>query len=468
HPPPPRPRQEHRREHSHHRHRGRLCTPGPLRGRERPARPPHHLLPLPGNRYRGGGDRLPLGPQRQQQARLHHPDRTDLRQRGLQVRAPGRRAHPRRPQRRGGDPAHPRLPAQDAHLLPGQPRHLRQRRARRSSQRPARLPHRPGCRRSHLLRAQPDQLRPRPPRHVSDPLPAEFVLIPPRQPDPEDPDVSTQDHRYPITVTFAPTELGTYSNSVVFEISDPANPQREIPLTGLGQRPCLKIEPEELDFGVVPPRCSTTELPIAVRNVCSEPLRVKGITFFHDAFPQFFEGWMPLFPRDLDPGADFDFNVFFRPDGTGFFEGHVEIVVVPADSDGNEGDPLVYPVRLYGDGRHDDLQTATWTQKDHDKVDVLWVIDTSGSMYDEQVLLSQQIPNFMPFAIEQKIDFHIGVTTTGVAYFPINSTSCDTGFNGDEDGRLFPHPNEGRPRFVHAGMSEATAVETLRANLQVG
>src|SRR5690606_3404149 len=236
----------------------------------------------------------------------------------------------------------------------------------------------------------------------------------------------------------------------------------------LGQRPCLKIEPEELDFGVVPPRCSTTELPIAVSNVCSEPLRVKGITFFHDAFPQFFEGWMPLFPRDLDPGADFDFNVFFRPDGTGFFEGHVEIVVVPVDSDGNEGDPIVYPVRLYGEGRHEAIQTDTWTQEDHAKVDVLWVIDNSGSMYEEQVLLSQQIPNFMSFAIEQKIDFHIGVTTTGVAYFPVNSPFCETGFNGDEDGRLFPHPNEGRPRFVHAGMSEATAVETLRANLQVG
>ena len=305
------------------------------------------------------------------------------------------------------------------------------------------------------------------PAFVLENEPVEFVMLPPRQPDPENPDISTQEHRYPITVSFAPTALGTFTGSVVFGISDPANPTQVIRLTGLGQKPCLKIEPEELNFGVVPPNCATTDLPITVTNVCSETITVNGVNFFHDAFPQFYEGWMPLFPLEVEPGDGFYFTILFRPDGTGFFEGHVELDGEYIDENG-EAHPAVYPIRLLGEGRHDAIQTDSWTQADHSKVDVLWVIDNSGSMYEEQVLLSQQIPNFMSFAIEQKIDFHIGVTTTGVSYFPVNSTSCPTGFIGDEDGRLVPHPSLGRPRILTSKMPRQQLMEVFAQNVMVG
>lgn len=52
-------------------------------------------------------------------------------------------------------------------------------------------------------------------------------------------------------------------------------------------------------------------------------------------------------------------------------------------------------------------------QKDlnQNKADILWVIDNSGSMADEQVALDQNFKAFIKSFIDKKIDFKIGITT---------------------------------------------------------
>lgn len=46
------------------------------------------------------------------------------------------------------------------------------------------------------------------------------------------------------------------------------------------------------------------------------------------------------------------------------------------------------------------------------KVDVLWVIDNSGSMSEEQDKLAREFPAFMEYFLDSGLDYHIGVTTT--------------------------------------------------------
>lgn len=52
------------------------------------------------------------------------------------------------------------------------------------------------------------------------------------------------------------------------------------------------------------------------------------------------------------------------------------------------------------------------------KVDVLFVIDNSGSMVEEQENLSRNLDRFMEYMTVAKIDYHIGVTTTDVLTDP--------------------------------------------------
>src|SRR5690606_34989448 len=47
-------------------------------------------------------------------------------------------------------------------------------------------------------------------------------------------------------------------------------------------------------------------------------------------------------------------------------------------------------------------------------VDVLWVIDTSCSMSQEQVQLASNFADFMAWFLESGLDYHIGVITTNM------------------------------------------------------
>src|SRR5690606_994902 len=68
------------------------------------------------------------------------------------------------------------------------------------------------------------------------------------------------------------------------------------------------------------------------------------------------------------------------------------------------------------------------------------------------------------FAIEQNVDFHLGVTTTGLT----PSGSCPGGFNGGENGRLFPSVSEGRPRLLKPTMPKDELMNYFAQNVLVG
>lgn len=57
-------------------------------------------------------------------------------------------------------------------------------------------------------------------------------------------------------------------------------------------------------------------------------------------------------------------------------------------------------------------QTDKLVQTVPPEVDILWVIDNSGSMYDEQTALTANFPAFMDFFLGSGLDYHIGVVST--------------------------------------------------------
>jgi hypothetical protein len=61
-----------------------------------------------------------------------------------------------------------------------------------------------------------------------------------------------------------------------------------------------------------------------------------------------------------------------------------------------------------------DLVTDTSTFKTNSKVDILWIVDSSGSMREEQNYLGQNFSSFISRLSQINTDFQIGVTTTDV------------------------------------------------------
>ena len=115
------------------------------------------------------------------------------------------------------------------------------------------------------------------------------------------------------------------------------------------------------------------------------------------------------------------------------------------------------------DGEVDEGFTPPWEdvyeRPDSPRVDVLFVIDNSGSMMEEQAGLAAGFAYFLAAIVGW--NYQIGVTTTGID----DSGGCPGGANGGEAGRLFPVDGS-RPRIVSPITPNAAAV--FAANVRVG
>ncbi|MFN7143560.1 MAG: hypothetical protein ACK4YP_07290 [Myxococcota bacterium] len=87
-------------------------------------------------------------------------------------------------------------------------------------------------------------------------------------------------------------------------------------------------------------------------------------------------------------------------------------------------------------------------------VDVLWVVDNSCSMEEEQRALRDNFPNFMDYFLGSGLDYHIGVVTTDM-------------FNARESGRLI-HDGNGTGAYIDPSFDEEDALSSFRYRSDLG
>ncbi len=230
-------------------------------------------------------------------------------------------------------------------------------------------------------------------------------------------------------VSFSPTEYRDegFSCDVTFEISNPDNRFQSVHVTGASQQPCALIAPNDLDFGTVEPGCATRDREFQIINLCSSDLILGPIELAEGASDEFFVRSTPPDGTRVAAGASVSFTMAYRPKDVGEDLGAVFVHVA--------GTAEPYSAMLHGIGAFGAVQHDKFEQNDRPKVDLLWVIDNSGSMSDEQDEISDNLPAFLSFAQAQNIDYQIGVTSTGII---TGGSSCGGGANGGEAGRLFP------------------------------
>jgi hypothetical protein len=128
-------------------------------------------------------------------------------------------------------------------------------------------------------------------------------------------------------------------------------------------------------------------------------------------------------------------------------------------------DGFVYTAGLLGNGMSKAEQTDRFIQESDAKVDVLFVVDNSGSMMEEQQSLGQNFAAFMSAASAAAVDYHIGVTTTGIEASPGGWSVCPGGAEGGEAGRLVP-ANRSGPHIITPATPNPAAV--FATNTRVG
>ena len=217
-----------------------------------------------------------------------------------------------------------------------------------------------------------------------------------------------------IEVEFAPTAAGTQTGQVEFSISSPTSPFNLVDLVGVGADSTLLIVPSELNFGTIGVGCRSRARTVTVYNTGSAAVQIDSIQLATPGTPGRPSAFgvtnlpapLPGAPFSLASGQSTTFDVDFRADEISAYANAVEINAQV------NGSPVTYIVSTAGRGALDATQIDEFQQLGKPKVDILFVIDKSGSMGQEQAALGSNFQAFIQFAEAQGLEYQLGVTTT--------------------------------------------------------
>ena len=256
--------------------------------------------------------------------------------------------------------------------------------------------------------------------------------------------------RMSVRLEFVAEQVQTYSGVVRFYVSNRSGPSMSVDLVGAGDSSCFFLTPPTVDFGATIVGCGIPNQNAYAVNQCGFPVTVTRV----ETDAPFSSS--PQLPVRLQPNTNAAIPIAYRP--------------------GSQGDDIG-AVRVFTDMRAEPFQAGIgggaqlaatvldqWDQSSP-KVDMLIVIDNSGSMAEEQKALAQNLDRLWNRIALANADFHIAVTTTGMHPFTSGFVQCPGGAGGGEAGRFFPVDNS-RPRILTPQTPDVKNV--LFANTNVG
>lgn len=228
---------------------------------------------------------------------------------------------------------------------------------------------------------------------------------------------------YPIEVTFTPPddapligdELAQYAGALSLRIYDPHRDSRVLVPTapggsvppnlhaksGIAQ---LAVLPSEVDYSLTTVGCSSRTMEVIAYNVGSAPMELSDVQL-QGCSAEFVMRSAPPLPMELAINDDAVFGVSYQPQDIGS-----DGCSLAFYTNGEDTPTVVVP--LSGGGTYETEHTDTFIQTSSQAVDVLFVIDNSGSMSEEQSNLIRNFQAFINAANAWGSDYQIGVVTT--------------------------------------------------------
>ena len=242
-----------------------------------------------------------------------------------------------------------------------------------------------------------------------------------------------------ISVAFSPTSSSdlpytSLVNSVDFVLNGPSLMQTDwsIGILARATTPAIDVLPRDVDFGTVTwenplapdnrSTCGSETRDITIYNSGSGPLTISSIEIAASSDPVFLvtevsQGGStltaPYTNINVNGGQSLSVRLRFFPSRASPAS-HRGLLVIDNDVTNPMGNGAPLTVPLTGEGTTNAGQTDTFQQLTDNKVDILWVVDDSGSMQDEQNALSNNFQSFISFADSLSVDYQVGVITTEV------------------------------------------------------
>jgi len=202
-------------------------------------------------------------------------------------------------------------------------------------------------------------------------------------------------------------------------------------LAGVGGDNGIEVIPGRLEFGqVTAGECASRTERVTVYNTGIAALCIRDIVLEGPDCDEFFIVGRPVAGQDgcitVTRNTPADVSLTYEPANLGADE--CDLVFRSNDQDNPE---LRVPLR--GEGVADSRTVDEFVQTSGQQVDILFVVDNSGSMQEEQENLADNFGAFIQGADRFQNDFQIGVVTTDISA-------------EDQAGRL-----QGNPRILRPG-----------------
>lgn len=166
--------------------------------------------------------------------------------------------------------------------------------------------------------------------------------------------------------------------------------------------PDIELSPKSLSFGSLPKDCTSEAQEVTIQNVGDATLNVSEITFDGSGTSNFaLSGGVTA----LEPGESATVLVTFTPLAAKTFT--VKLVVTSDDPD----EPTA-SVKAEGAGAEDATYEEAFEQSAFESVDVLWIVDNSGSMSAAVGQVKTNFQSFMTEFSKLNLDYQLGVVTT--------------------------------------------------------
>ncbi len=237
-----------------------------------------------------------------------------------------------------------------------------------------------------------------------------------------------------LIVTYSPGTYETNSDIISIISNDEDEPDVWVLLDGSGDAPVIKITPEYYDFGMVYLGCDDS-IPIEIENIGNSNLIISDIEYFAslpvDFGMQGYEASWGALPITIAPGDIIDVNVEYIPLDDQDDSAYLEVM-------SNDPTKPVATAEQDGLGDYFGWNIDSYTQDGTVDVDILFVIDNSGSMGSNQTNIKNNFDTFMNTFTAAGVSYQIALITTDNSSFVgdmITNTTVDpvTEFNNQID-----------------------------------
>ena len=216
-----------------------------------------------------------------------------------------------------------------------------------------------------------------------------------------------------LIISYSPGTYETNYETISIISNDEDEPIVNVSLDGSGDAPVITITPDYHDFGEVYLGCDST-IPVEVGNIGNSNLIISDIEFFAsvpvDFSMQDYEASWGALPVTIAPGDTIDLNIDYIPLDDLDDASYIEIV------SNDPATPSAYADQD-GLGDYEGWILDSFTQDGTVDVDILFVIDNSGSMGGNQTNLTNNFDAFMNAFNAAGVSYQIALITTDSADF---------------------------------------------------